>query len=69
MDASALVTSSAVRVDYALARYERVQVVQHGAAAVSLIQAAGQVSSGAPRGAVSPVAGATESGQLVDRQA
>ncbi|MEL6796672.1 MAG: hypothetical protein AAFO89_07590 [Planctomycetota bacterium] len=69
MDASALVTSSAGRGDYALARKALDQVEQQGAAAVSLIQAAGEISSGAPRGAVSPVPGATESGQLVDRQA
>ncbi|MEL6499432.1 MAG: hypothetical protein AAF937_10810 [Planctomycetota bacterium] len=69
MNASALVTSSAGRGDYALARKALDLAEQQGAAAVSLIQAAGEVSIAAPRGAVSPVPGATESGQLVDRQA
>ena len=68
MDAGALVTSSAARGDYLLARKALDQVEQQGAAAVALIQASAEVSSGAPRGAVSPVPGATESGQTLDRR-
>ncbi|MEL7485109.1 MAG: hypothetical protein AAFN41_12255 [Planctomycetota bacterium] len=69
MDASALVASSAGRGDYVMARKALDQAEQQGAAAVALIQSAAEVSAGAPRGAVSPVPGATESGQLVDRRA
>lgn len=52
-----------------MARKALDQAEQQGAAAVALIQSAAEVSAGAPRGAVSPVPGATESGQLVDRRA
>lgn len=66
MDASALVTSSASRGDYLLARKALDQMEQQGAAAVALISAAGEAASAAPRGAVSPVPGATESGLNLD---
>lgn len=69
MDSSALVASSASRGDYALARKALDQIERQGAAAVSMIQAAGEVASGAPRGAVSPVPGVTESGLNLDRRA
>lgn len=68
MDAGALVTSTASRGNYLLARKALDQVEQQGAAAVALIQSAAQVSAGASRGAVSPVPGATESGLNLDRR-
>ncbi len=69
MDASALVSSTAARGDYVLARKALDQMEQQGAAAVALIQSAGSVSASAPRGAVSPVPGPTESGLNLDRRA
>ncbi len=68
MGSSALVASSAGRGDYLLARKALDQMEQQGAAAVALIQSAGEVASGAPRGAVSPVPGATEPGLTLDRR-
>lgn len=69
MDAGSLVSSSANRGDYVLARKALDQVERQGAAAVSMIQSAGEVASSAPRGAVSPVPAATESGLNLDRTA
>ena len=68
MDASSLVSSSASRGDFLLARKALDQMERQGAAAVALIEAAGEVSAGAPRGAVSPVPAGTETGLTLDRR-
>ena len=68
MDLGALSASVAAadRGGYAIARKILDQAEFQGAQAISMLKDAAAISTGAPRGAVSPVPGPIETGQRLD---